>query len=293
MLGFVGTASLATSKPTFSSSSSSSSYALTVKSTKLQVPVCRKPIRTSTPTMMAATAQGTGLETIRVDGTYNDTWKMKQVADMIRTGALGVIPTDTSYAYVCALSNRKGITRIYDLKHLSGTRKPMSLMCLDLSMAQQYTLLQNKALFKMMKDALPGPYTFILPSTNEVPRVLLEHKLHKKTWKRREVGIRIPDNEYCLELVRLLGEPLLVSTAVTDEDDVDDEDEIIPVPVPHAFSPSNCAASISETWASQLDFVVDSGPLPLEKSTVINCTVIPYEVIREGKGSIDILDMVD
>ena len=113
---------------------------------------------------------------------------------------MGVIPTDTQHAFVTSISSKHGTQRIYDLKGVSDRRKPLSLLCVDLSMASQYCELQAlpRSWFQAMKSCLPGPYTFILRASAAVPRVVLEHKSHAKVWKRREVGIRVPKNSIAM-----------------------------------------------------------------------------------------------
>ena len=110
---------------------------------------------------------------------------------------VGVIPTDTQHAFVTSMSSKHGTRRIYELKGVAlDRRKPLSLLCSDLSMASQYCDMTAvpRRWFQAMKSCLPGPYTFILRASAAVPRVLLEHKSHAKVWKRREVGIRVPKN---------------------------------------------------------------------------------------------------
>mmetsp|Transcript_6243 Transcript_6243/g.13323 ORF Transcript_6243/g.13323 Transcript_6243/m.13323 type:complete len:297 (+) Transcript_6243:59-949(+) len=214
---------------------------------------------------------------------YAELWKLDQVAEMLKASKLGVIPTDSTYSFVCSLSNRDGIERMYRLKDAVGTKKPMSILCSNLSMVQKYTVAMDKKLYKMLRAALPGPYTFVLPATNEVPRVMLEHKSHRKLWKRREIGVRIPDDELVLELMERLDEPLLVASTSMDKDAESRSPMLL------------CAANVSDTWCSQVDFIVDNGMREVSSSTVIDCTHIPFHVIREGRGSLDILppDMRD
>lgn len=129
---------------------------------------------------------------------------------------MGVIPTDTQHAFVTAMSSKQGIRRIYDIKGVApDRRKPLSLLCSDLSMASQYCDMTAipRRWFQAMKSCLPGPYTFILRASPAVPRVVLEHKAHAKVWKRREVGIRVPNNSIVWQLVEDLSEPLLASSA--------------------------------------------------------------------------------
>ncbi|CAM9948418.1 unnamed protein product [Discosporangium mesarthrocarpum] len=133
-----------------------------------------------------------------------DWWKLDQAAEVLRAGGLGVVPTDTCYTFACDVHSRRGVERIFELKNMQGQKKPLSLLCRDLATISKYTNGIDKARDDILKGTLPGPFTYILPATNEVPRVLLEHKHHKKTWKRREIGVRMPENPVLLELLRLV-----------------------------------------------------------------------------------------
>jgi len=207
------------------------------------------------------------------EGEY-DLWKLDSIPKMLKEGALGIIPTDSSYSFVCTMSNREGMDRIYQLKNLSGTKKPLSLICSNLSMVQKYTHSIDKPMFKMLRAALPGPYTFILPANSSVPRVILEHKVHRKVWKRREVGIRVPNDMYCLAILEQLEEPLLVSSIQDEENESKSQD---------------CPGALLDRWGSSVDFIVGVGERKKHPSTIIDCTKIPYEVIREGSGDLSIL----
>jgi tRNA threonylcarbamoyl adenosine modification protein (Sua5/YciO/YrdC/YwlC family) len=138
------------------------------------------------------------------------------VVDILREGGLGVIPTDTCYMFVTPVDSRQGVERIYTIKEVeSYKRKPLTLLCKDISQISTYTTATNfKSTFKMLKALLPGPYTFIFPATNDLPRMILEHKNRSaKTWKRRQIGVRIPSDDICREIMEELGKPLLCAGA--------------------------------------------------------------------------------
>ncbi|KAA8497011.1 protein YciO [Porphyridium purpureum] len=219
----------------------------------------------------------------------DDRWKMEAVARMLQQGAVGLIPAGGTYAFACALSHRKGVERILEVKNVSDKKKALSIVCKDLSMVQRYVHPIDKNLFRILRTALPGPYTFILPATNEVPRFLLESG--KKSWKRREIGIRIPDDPYCLALMECMDEPLLVSSASINgiPDDDDEEDEYAPKNS-KVVDPCMCALTLRDAWCSRLDFVVDAGLMQAVQSTVVDCTKEPYEILRYGAGDVSVLE---
>mmetsp|Transcript_14167 Transcript_14167/g.20011 ORF Transcript_14167/g.20011 Transcript_14167/m.20011 type:complete len:180 (-) Transcript_14167:407-946(-) len=127
---------------------------------------------------------------IEVDEFSDDLWKLTPVVEILKDGGVGILPTDTCYVFCCDVHSRRGVDKIFQLKQYVGRRKPLSLLCKDISSISKHSDGVDKELFKILKKVLPGPFTFILPANHEVPRVLLEHKKHKKTWKRREVGMR-------------------------------------------------------------------------------------------------------
>ena len=149
---------------------------------------------------------------IEIEDPLSDAWKLGPAIDILRDGGLGVIPTDTCYMFVTAVDSRKGVERIYTIKEVESYKtKPLTLLCKDISQISTYTTATNfKSTFKMLKALLPGPYTFIFAATNDLPRMVLEHKNRSaKTWKRRQIGIRIPSDDVCREIIEELGKPLL------------------------------------------------------------------------------------
>ncbi|CAE7034215.1 yciO [Symbiodinium sp. CCMP2592] len=195
---------------------------------------------------------------------------------------MGVIPTDTQHAYVTPVSSKSGVRRIYDIKGVAADqRKPLSLLCSDLSMASKYcdVAALPRKWFQNMKACLPGPYTFILRASGEVPRIVMDHKSRSKVWKRREVGIRVPNNSIVWQLVEDLEAPLLASSAPD---------------------------SAVEIWTEQkdkLDFVVGAEAIVemwagMEKedrvSTVVDLTMEEPVLRRQGLGDVSMFDdMVD
>jgi tRNA threonylcarbamoyl adenosine modification protein (Sua5/YciO/YrdC/YwlC family) len=182
-----------------------------------------------------------------------------QVVELVREGGLIAYPTDSCFALGCQLGNREGIDRIRAIRHLDD-RHHFTLVCQDFAQLGQFVHINN-AVFRSIKAATPGSYTFILPATKEVPRRLLHPK--KKT-----VGVRIPDHIVTQALLEELGEPLLSSTLL-----LPDEEE-----------PMTQGWEIKELLDHQLDAVVDSGDCGTEPTTVVDFSDDVPEVVRVGAG---------
>jgi tRNA threonylcarbamoyl adenosine modification protein (Sua5/YciO/YrdC/YwlC family) len=184
---------------------------------------------------------------------------IRQVVDIVRDGGLIAYPTDSCFALGCAVGNKDGMDRIREIRHLDD-RHHFTLMCRDFAQLGQFVQINN-ALFRSVKAATPGPYTFILPATREVPRRLLHPK--KKT-----VGVRIPDHVVAQALLTELGEPLL-STTLT---------------LPGAEEPMTQGWEIKEELDHALDAVIDSGECGVEPTTVIDFSGAEPEILRKGAG---------
>ena len=198
---------------------------------------------------------------------YNENPNPKEIAKVVKilqAGGLVIYPTDTVYGLGCDLTKIKALEKIAQLKGVKLEKANFSLICNDLSHLSDYVKQIDSATFKILKRALPGPYTFILPGSTNLPKVFK---------KKKTVGIRIPDNNIIRTLVAELGNPI-VSTSIRDEDDV----------LEYTTDPE----LIFEKWQNTVDVVIDGGYGDNEASTVIDLTEIPT-VIREGKGSLDIL----
>ncbi|MFG1665515.1 L-threonylcarbamoyladenylate synthase [Streptomyces sp. Y7] len=184
-----------------------------------------------------------------------------QVADSVRSGALIAYPTDSCYALGCRLGSRDGIDRIRSIRRLDD-RHHFTLVCQDFAQLGQFVRIDNDV-FRAIKASTPGSYTFILPATREVPR-MLQHP------KKKTVGVRIPDHVVTQALLRELGEPLLSSTLL-----LPDEDE-----------PMTQGWEIKDRLDHVLDAVVDSGECGTEPTTVIDFSGGEAEIVREGAGDI-------
>ncbi len=186
---------------------------------------------------------------------------IKKAAQVLNDGGIVVYPTDTAYGMGCDLFNKRGIEKIYEIKKRSRTQ-PFSFICADLSDISNYAVVTNYA-YKIMKRLLPGPYTFVLGASRLVPKILLP--------KRKEVGIRIPDNEICLSLVREFGSPIISTTVKSREGEIITDPDIIEKELGHS-----------------IDIVIDGGVLPPELSTVVTLVNDAPEIVREGKGDTNV-----
>jgi tRNA threonylcarbamoyl adenosine modification protein (Sua5/YciO/YrdC/YwlC family) len=196
-----------------------------------------------------------------------DQRKIAEAIKILKKGGVIIYPTDTVYSMACDLNNRKAVERMAQIKGVKLEKSNFSLICYDLSNLSDYTVQFGNNIYKMMKRALPGPYTFILNANNSVP------KLFKS--KKKTIGIRVPDNNIARMLVKELGNPL-ITTSVHD-----DEDELLE----YITDPE----LIHEKYKHILALVIDGGYGKNEASTIIDCTGTEPEVLREGIGSLEII----
>ncbi len=189
--------------------------------------------------------------------------KVEEIVEQLRDGAVIIYPTDTIYGIGCDLYNRKAIDRVCKIKGMKPKNFNLSFICSDMSQIADYVKRMDTPVFKMLKKALPGPFTFILESSSKVPKIL---DVNKKT-----IGIRIPDNNITKMLVDLLGNPI-VTTSIKDDDEI----------LEYTTDPE----VIYEEYKHLVDVVIDGGAGGNVPSTIVDCTVDPYEVIREGLGNI-------
>lgn len=194
-----------------------------------------------------------------------------QTVAMLRAGAVIVYPTDSGYALGCQLGNAEAAQRIRQIRQL-GSGHHFTLVCADFAQLGQLVYLDNSA-FRAIKAATPGPYTFVLPATREVPRRLAHPK--KKT-----VGVRIPDYPVANALVTALGEPLLSSTLL-----LPDRPDVVEVAAGDTFAPGE-VADFPDWLLNQVDAVLDSGPVLPEPTSVIDFSSGQPEVLRYGAGDV-------
>lgn len=186
---------------------------------------------------------------------------IKTVVDCLRSGGVIIYPTDTIYGIGCDIYNQQAIERICRIKDIQSKNANFSFICRDLSHLSDYARNIDTPVFRLLKKALPGPYTFILEASKEVPKLL-------KT-KKDTVGIRVPDHIICQTIIQELGHPIM-STSLPMDDDVEyfTDPEII-----------------HDIFEKQVDMVIDSGIGSMLASTIIDCTGDSPELIREGSGS--------
>ncbi len=190
--------------------------------------------------------------------------EIKRVVDVLKKGGLIIYPTDTVYGLGCDITNNKALERIARIKGVKVEKAKLSFICHDLSHLSDYVKQIDTSTFKILKRALPGPYTFILPGSKSLPSVFK---------KKKEVGIRVPNNNIALEIVKELGNPI-VSTSIRDEDTI----------LEYTTDPE----LILEKWDNLVDLVIDGGYGDNEASTIIDLSENEPVVIREGKGSLEI-----
>jgi len=187
---------------------------------------------------------------------------LDQVVDVLRNGGVIIYPTDTVYGIGCDISKPKAVERIIKIKEMKPKEARFSFICSDLSHIADYARIDNST-FKLLKRNLPGPFTFILPGLSRVPDYFIS--------KRKTVGIRIPDNSIILELVKLLGNPIL-TTSLKDDDEV----------IEYTTDPE----LIYEKYQDLVDIVIDGGYGGNIPSTIVDCTEAEPTLVREGKGEV-------
>ncbi|ABG58353.1 L-threonylcarbamoyladenylate synthase [Cytophaga hutchinsonii] len=190
--------------------------------------------------------------------------KILTAVEIIRKGGIVIYPTDTVYAIGCDIHNQKAVERVCRLKNIQPGKINLSFICQDLSHISEYTKALPTQVFKVMKQVLPGPYTFILNANNNVPNIL--------NTKKKTIGIRVPDNRIVQLLLKELGNPIL-STSIKNEDEI----------LEYTTDPEE----IYERYKNVVDVIIDGGFGGNEASTILDCTGNEIEVIREGKGSIE------
>lgn len=190
--------------------------------------------------------------------------KVMEIVKILRDGGVVIYPTDTVYGLGCDITNQRAIERICKIKGINPKKHNFSFICADLSNIAIYTRIISKPVFKMMKKAFPGPFTFILEASTQVPKIL-----HSK---KKTVGIRVPAHNIPRVLVETLGNPIL-TTSINDEDEV----------VEYSTDPE----LIYEKYQNLVDVVIDGGYGQNVASTVLDCTGDEVEVIREGLGDLE------
>ena len=184
---------------------------------------------------------------------------LRQIADCLKSGGVIIYPTDTIYGLGCDIYQQKAIERICKIKNVDPQKAQLSFICRDLSNLSDYTKSIDTPLYRVLKNHLPGPYTFILPASKEVPKILKS--------KKDTIGLRIPDNVICNAIVETLGNPILSASLPGEMVEEYTDPEII-----------------YETFGKLVDYVIDGGPGGIEPSTVVDCTSGEWIVTRQGLG---------
>tara|TARA_B100001142_G_C14026918_1_gene536584 strand:+ start:7 stop:627 length:621 start_codon:yes stop_codon:yes gene_type:complete len=193
--------------------------------------------------------------------------KIKMVVECLKNGGVIIYPTDTVYAFGCDVYNKRAMERLCRIKGVDMKKHNLSFVCYDLSHISDFSRKLENSTYKLMKKALPGPYTFILNANSSIP------KLFKN--KKREVGIRIPDNNIPREIVKELGNPI-VSTSVKDDDMV----------IEYSTDPE----LIHEYFKKHVDLVISGGYGESTPSTIVKCTNSIPEILRKGKGDTNLFE---
>ncbi len=188
---------------------------------------------------------------------------IQQVVECLNDGGVIIYPTDTIYGIGCDIFKTKAVERVAQIKGINKDKATFSFICHDLSSLSQFAKPIPNNIFKLMKAKLPGPFTFLLEASNNVPKIV--------HGKKKTVGIRVPDNKIITEIVRLLGHPI-ISTSVHEEDD--------------SIEYSTDPELIHEKFRNLVDIVIDGGYGGIEPSTILDCTSDEIEIIRQGKGII-------
>jgi tRNA threonylcarbamoyl adenosine modification protein (Sua5/YciO/YrdC/YwlC family) len=184
---------------------------------------------------------------------------IKQVVECLKDGGVIIYPTDTIYGLGCDINQHKAVERICKIKNIDPQKAQLSFICRDLSHLSDYTKSIDTPLYRMLKRYLPGPYTFILPASKQVPKILQS--------KKSTVGIRVPDNIICQHILDELGNPILSASLPGDMVEEYTDPEVM-----------------SETFGDKVDFVIDGGIGNMIPSTVVDCTTDDWTIIRQGQG---------
>ena len=204
-------------------------------------------------------------ELIKIHPENPEIRKISRVVELLKNGGVIIYPTDTVYGMGCDIFNQKAIEKILRIKGVKLKDANLSFICYDLSHISEFAKHISNPVFKVMKKALPGPFTFILEASSKVPKIL--------NTKKKTVGIRVPDHLIPREIVNMLGNPI-ITTSIHDEDEV----------VEYSTDPG----LIYEKYENLVDAVIDGGYGNNMPSTVVDCTGEEFEIVREGLGEINL-----
>jgi tRNA threonylcarbamoyl adenosine modification protein (Sua5/YciO/YrdC/YwlC family) len=205
---------------------------------------------------------------IRINPDKIDFNQLDKIVEILKNGGIIIYPTDSVYALGCDMMNQKAVERLCKLKNIKPEKSTFSFICSDLSLLSQFAKPIPNSVFRIIKKALPGPYTFILEASLQVPKLLKQ--------SRKTVGIRVPNNAICKEMVNALGNPI-ISTSLNNLDD-----ELLD----YFTDPEN----IYQQYKDKVDAVIDGGHGNIYPTTVVNISNDEIEVIREGLGDLSVLE---
>ena len=188
---------------------------------------------------------------------------IQQVVDVLKKGGIIIYPTDTVYGMGCDITNSKAIERICKIKGTKPEKANFSFICYDLRHISDYTKPIDNETYRILKKALPGPFTFIFNANKNVPKLLSSNK--------KTVGIRVPNNSIARSIVHLLGNPI-ISTSIHDEDEI----------IEYSTDPE----LINEKYEELVDLVIDGGYGDNQPSTIVDCSEGDFEILRQGKGDL-------
>lgn len=196
---------------------------------------------------------------LKIHPDHPETKKIERVVEILKSGGILVYPTDTIYGLGCDIFSKEAIEKIYQLKS-RDRKKPLSIICSDIKEVAKYAIIQDYA-YRLMKKVLPGPYTFILKAKSEIPKTFLP--------KNRTVGIRIPNNQICLEITKKLSNPIITTSLNISGQEV-------------MTSPNQ----LNKELANKIDVIIDAGVLPQQPSSIIDLSVDNPIILREGLGDL-------
>lgn len=188
---------------------------------------------------------------------------IKQVAECLKDGGIIIYPTDTIYGLGCDIYQQKAVEKICKIKNIDPQKAQLTFICRDLSHLSDYTRSIDTPLYRLLKTYLPGPYTFILPASKQVPKILKN--------KKETIGLRVPDNIICNEILEALGNPILSASLPGEMVEEYTDPEII-----------------FEKFSDKVDLVIDGGPGGTVPSTIIDCTTGNWQVVRQGLGELQL-----
>ncbi|HMK04656.1 MAG TPA: L-threonylcarbamoyladenylate synthase [Ferruginibacter sp.] len=186
---------------------------------------------------------------------------IKQIAECLKDGGVIIYPTDTIYGLGCDISQHKAVERICKIKNVDPQKAQLSFICRDLSHLSDYTKSIDTPLYRMLKSYLPGPYTFILPASKQVPKILQS--------KKSTIGLRVPDNIICRHILDALGHPILSASLPGEMVEEYTDPEVM-----------------YENFGDAVDFVIDGGIGSMVPSTIVDCTTNDWVITRQGQGEI-------